>query len=167
MSTWLTEREYLPSEAIASGITINVAFLQEIKQETIELRELIESVATTLSRAPFPSPRCIMELMYRVREELETYFALEECYGYFDQAAVLNPSVSACAEQLKSEHEQLFLNFNDVVELIEQIVYRETHATLADVSAAFDEFRAQFDLHEQCEMELMLRLCNEDLGVGD
>jgi len=167
MSTWLTESEYLQSEAIASGITINVAFLQEIKQETIELRQLIETVASALSHEPSVSSRQIMELMYRVREELETYFALEECYGYFDQAAVLNPAVSGCAQQLKSEHEELFLNFNDLVELIEQIVYRETSATLAEVSAAFDEFRARLDLHEQCEMELMLRLCNEDLGVGD
>ena len=167
MSVWLTEKEFRQSGAVATGITINVAFLQEIKQENVQLRQLIESVAKSLHREPRLSAHDLIELFYRVREELETYFALEEFYGYFDQAAINNPSVSTCARQLKTEHEQLFLSFNDIVELVEQIVYRETTATLDQVVHQFSRFRAQLDLHEQCEMELMLRLCNEDIGVGD
>lgn len=167
MSTWLTEKEFLQSGAIATGITLNVAFLQEIKQENVELRQLINSAAEKIALDSRISPREVMELLCQVREELETYFALEEFYGYFKHAAVTNPTVSACAARLQSEHEQLYLSFNDIVELAEQIVYRETDAMMADLLDGLNQFRAQLDLHENCEMELMMRLCNEEIGVGD
>ncbi len=167
MSTWLTEKEFLQSGAIATGITLNVAFLQEIKQENVELRQLIESVAEKIALDSRVSPREAMELLYQVREELETYFALEEFYGYFRHARVTNPVVSDCAARLQLEHEQLYLCFNDIVELAEQIVYRETDAMMADLLDELNRFRGQLDLHENREMELMMRLCNEEFGVGD
>ena len=167
MRVWLTETEFRQSGATATGITINVAFLQEIKQENFPLRQLIDSVAAALANRSRLSPQAVMELFYRVREELETYFALEEFYGYFNQAPISNPAVSHCAVTLMAEHEQLFLRLNDVIELVEQIVYRETNVTLAHVESQFNQFRSDLALHEQCEMELMLRLCNEEIGVGD
>jgi hypothetical protein len=36
-----------------------------------------------------------------------------------------------------------------------------------EVEDQFNRFRSELALHEQCEMELMMRLCNEDIGVGD
>lgn len=167
MSVWLTEKEFRQSGALATGITINVAFLQEIKQENVQLRQLIDSVAAALYMYPKLQPQAVMELFYRVREELETYFTLEEFLGYFNQAKISNPPVSTCASKLMSEHEQLFLQFNDVIELVEQIVYHETEATMDEVEDQFNRFRSELALHEQCEMELMMRLCNEDIGVGD
>ena len=167
MSTWLTEKEFLQSGAKATGITLNVAFLQEIKQENVELRQLINSVAEKMALDSRISPREVMELLCQVREELETYFTLEEFYGYFKHAAVTNPTVSACAVRLQSEHEQLYLCFNDIVELAEQIVYRETDAMMADLLDELNQFRAQLDRHENREMELMMQLCNEEFGVGD
>ncbi len=167
MSVWLTEKEFRQSGAQATGITINVAFLREIKDENVALRQLIDAVANRLGHDPRLSEHDLLELFSRLRDELESYFALEEFYGYFDQAAMLNPSVSACADKLRNEHESLFLSFNDVVELVEQHVYRESNTSLEEIVDQFNRFRADLDLHEQCEMELMLRLCNEEIGVGD
>ncbi len=166
MSVWLTEKDFTLREAVQSGVTINVAFLQEIKQENIQFRQLIQTVANELRETKL-APNNVMELFYRVREELETYFALEEFYGYFDNAEITNPAVSTCARKLKDDHEVLFLSFNEIVELIEQIVYRETDAKMDSVLDLFSRFRIRLDRHEQAEMELMMRLCNEDIGVGD
>ena len=167
MSVWLTETEFRQSGARDTGITINVAFLQEIKEENVQLRQLIDSVAASFYLYPKLKPQVMMELFYRVQEELETYFTLEEFLGYFNQAKTSNPSVSNCSSKLISEHEQLFLQFNDVIELVEQIVYQETAVTMDEVEEQFNRFRSALALHEQCEMELMMRLCNEDIGVGD
>ena len=43
MSTWISETEFRQSGAAAAGITINVAFLQEIKTD-YGFRELLNSV---------------------------------------------------------------------------------------------------------------------------
>ncbi|MEE2826859.1 MAG: hypothetical protein VYE64_09545 [Planctomycetota bacterium] len=167
MSVWLTETEFRQSGALDTGITINVAFLQEIKEENVELRQLIDSVATAFYLHPRLKPQAMRELLCRVREELETYFSLEEFLGYFNEAKISNPAISRCSSKLMSEHETLFLQFNDVIELVEQIVYRETAVTMEEVEQQFNQFRSALALHEQCEMELMMRLCNEDIGVGD
>ena len=124
MSIWLTETEFRQSGAVATGITIYIAFLQEIKEENLPLRRRIESVADALADHPALSPQVVMDLLYRVREELETYFTLEEFYGYFNEAKLSNPTVSHGALTLMAEHESLFLRLNDVIELVEQIVYR-------------------------------------------
>ena len=167
MSIWLTETEFRQSGLVATGITINVAFLQEIKEENLPLRRRIESVADALADHPALSPQVVMDLLYRVRDELETYFTLEEFYGYFNEAKLSNPPVSHGAQTLMAEHESLFLRLNDVIELVEQIVYRETNVSMAEVERQFHQFRSDLALHEQCEMELMLRLCNEEIGFGD
>ena len=167
MSVWLTETEFRQSGALAAGITINVAFLQEIKNDNLPLRQLIDTVAKDFRHYPPMQPQTAMELLYRVREELETYFTLEEQLGYFNQAAIHNPSVSRCAAALMSEHEQIFLQLNDVIERVEQVVYRETEASMYEVDNLFQQFRSELALHEQCEMELMMQFCNEEFGVGD
>ena len=166
MSVWLTEKDFTLREAVQSGVTINVAFLQEIKQENIQFRQLIQTVANELRETKLAANQ-VMELFYSVREELETYFTLEEFYGYFDNAEITNPAVSTRARKLKGDHEALFLSFNEIVELIEQIVYRETDAKMNIVVDLFNRFQTRLDRHEQAEMELMMRLCNEDIGVGD
>ena len=179
MSTWLSEKEFRQSGAESAGVTINVAFLQEIKSD-FGFRDLLNDVYHQLKpdmpTAVFDdesggrvSPRVAAEMLGELRDGLETYFALEEFYGYFQQAAVQNPCVSQKASDLQSEHETLFLKLNQIVELAQQIVYREAgpETTLDDVAEELESFCIQLAHHEQAEMDLMMRLCNEDLGVGD
>ena len=61
------------------------------------------------------------------------------------------------------------MQFNDLVETSEQIVYHECspEITVKQLAAKLDHFCMKLADHEQNEMELMMRMCNEDIGVGD
>lgn len=175
MSTWLSEEEFRQSGAKSAGVTINVAFLQEIKSDSgfrDQLTEVFQQLKTGVAHDEEQeklSPRVAAELLGELRDGLETYFALEEFYGYFQQASVQNPCVGQAASGLQAQHESLFLKLNQIVETTQQIVYNESgpELTLDHVAAELDSFCAEFNDHEQAEMDLMMRLCNEDLGVGD
>jgi hypothetical protein len=171
MSVWLSESEYRQSGATQTGLTINVAFLQEIKED-VRFQDLIESTRQHFVTAeahvrnrPIDTARVLNEL----RDELETYFALEEFYGYFQNAEVVNPSVSHQADSLKKEHEELFLELSKLIDSVEQIVYRENSPdlTFATIARDFEHFITALHHHEQKEMELVMRLYNEEIGVGD
>lgn len=171
MTTWLSEKEYLQSGAESAGVTINVAFLSEIKED-FGFRSLLNEVCHRLlpedSSQTLASARVAAEILSDLRDELETYFALEEFYGYFGLSTLDNPQVSQQAAELKFGHEALFLELCAVVELAHQVVYREAPAAMFDqIGEQFEHFCINLADHEQSEMDLMMRLCNEDIGVGD
>ena len=179
MSTWISETEFRQSGAAAAGITINVAFLQEIKTD-YGFRELLNSVYHEIMHASgnrvqrFASQsdnyaQQVAERLSDLRDEMETYFALEECYGYFQHSALQNPNVSRNASSLQQDHEALFLLLSEIIETTWQVVYRESspQVQFQQIVDSFERFCRDLAKHEQAEMELMMRLCNEDLGVGD
>ena len=167
MSTWLTEKEFRQSGADATGVTLNVAFFQEIKQDNLPVRQQTSRLCRMFAGGV--SPRSALDSLLDFQEDLETYFALEEFYGYFHNASIHNPVISTLAVGLKSEHESLFLQLANVIDLAEQIVYQECgpNTSITEVAELFDTFANRFDSHEQQEMDLMMRLCNEELGVAD
>ena len=170
MSAWLTESEFRNSGAKSAGVTINVAFLKEIKSD-FAFRDELNRVYHKLnqrSRSKI-TPQQASDLLVDLRDALETYFALEEFYGYFNASAIENPSVSRKADELQSAHESIFNELNAVVEKSLQIVYHEVSesVTLDDLVADLDQFCIHLADHEAAEMDLMMRLWNEDLGVGD
>jgi hypothetical protein len=166
---FLSEQEYRQSGAEATGVTFNVAFLREIKID-YGFRELLTRVYNRLKpeTGPPASPREASDLLADLRDELETYFALEECYGYFSDAEVKNPPVSRKAIDLKGDHERLYLELSEVVEMAMRLVYQECgpEITVATIAETFEEFCKHLAAHEQAEMNLVMALCNEDFGVG-
>jgi iron-sulfur cluster repair protein YtfE (RIC family) len=172
MSAWLTEKEFRQGGAESLGVTINVAFLQEIKED-FGFRDLLNSVYYKFkpvhSGDLLPRPHEAAQLLGDLRDELETYFALEDFYGYFNQSTVNNPRVAQAAGELRGDHERLFLKLNRIVELTEQIAYQEIgpESTIGQVADALEDFCVELAGHEQAEMDLMMRLCNEEIGVGD
>lgn len=166
MSIWLTESEFRQSGAAAMGVTLNHAFLADIKDDHVELRELVKLNRNRLGDQPV-EPSQTLAWLNELRDELETYFALEEFYGYFNHAAISNPSVSRSAKSLKTDHEKLFIQLIELIDQTEQIIYHESDSNIDSVRIGFLQFASDFDEHEEAEMELMMRLCNEELGVGD
>jgi GTPase SAR1 family protein len=73
------------------------------------------------------------------------------------------------AGALADEHAQLYMQFNDIIEQGEQIVYQECseNVTVHDLASKLDKFCHALAQHEQKEMELMMKVCNQDVGVGD
>lgn len=171
MSVWLSETEFRQSGAAAAGLTINVAFLQEIKEDTdlktviANTREHFQTAESNVKRRPIDTAR----ILHSLRDELQTYFALEEFYGYFQNAQLANPAVSHKADLLRNEHETLILEVNEIIDMIEQIVYHESspELTFECVAEEVDHFLMTLQEHEDKEMELVMRLFNEELGVGD
>ncbi len=168
MTTWLTEKEYRQSGAIAVGMTINVAFLEEIKSD-FDFRSTLNKVYQQVNKRPDAPPPEIVRWLNELRDQLETYFALEEFYGYFEQDEVTNIRVSKMVAKKTQEHETLFLQLSEVVDVAEQIVYHECSSdlTIEEVRRLFDRFCEALADHEQDEMELIMQMFNEDVGVGD
>lgn len=168
MTTWLTEKEYRQSGAISVGMTINVAFLEEIKTD-FDFRSTLNKVYQQVNQRPDPAPPEIVRWLNELGDQLETYFALEEFYGYFEQDEVTNVRVSKKVAKKTEEHETLFLQLNEVIDVAEQIVYHEcsNDLTIAEVRQLLDRFCEALADHEQDEMELIMEMFNEDVGVGD
>ncbi len=96
------------------------------------------------------------------------HFALEEAYGYFEDAIEVAPQLSARTVQLRDEHRQLFLQLGAVVDDAERLLYHQAVENQAyDIATAFCRFHAQFQDHERRENELILQTINEELGCGD
>ena len=168
MKSWITEKEYRQGGGESAGVAINVPFLQEIKQD-FEFRQLLDHVVSQIKQQPACPPRVVAESLASVRDQLETYFALEEFYGYFPMANVSNATRSNQVAELKAEHATLYLQYDQIVETCQQIVYRECkpEITLEQVLNLLDQFRGDFMNHEEKEMTLMMEICNQDVGVGD
>ncbi len=151
-------------------VTLNVAFLQEIKEENRELRLLLAECADAV-RQPIGSrgeTKRLVDLIVQLRDQLAMHFALEEAYGYFEDAIEVAPQLSAQAMQLRDEHRQLFLQLSCVVDDAEQLLYHEhRNGRRYDIATGFVQFHAQFQDHESRENALIHRMLNEELGCGD
>lgn len=157
--------------SIAVGtVTINAAFLQEIKEDNHELKGLLDAAGEmfSLSRVARTPARQFVDLLTQLRDRLATHFALEEAFGYFEDAIEVAPQLSRQADELRNEHRTLFLDLCDLVEVAERLLYRETTAGVAKrLAARFREFRRSLEEHESRENGLILDSLDCDLGVGD
>ena len=151
-------------------VTLNVAFLQEIKEENRELRQLLAECAAAI-RKPIGSrseTKRLVDQLVKLRDQLAMHFALEEAYGYFEDAIEVAPQLSAQAMQLRDEHRQLFLQLSEVEDDAEQLLYHENrNGRRYDIATSFVQFHAQFQDHESRENALIHRMLNEELGCGD
>jgi hypothetical protein len=151
-------------------LTINAAFLQEIKDDNRELKHLLDECAErlTYSAAARVDAKRLVGSLARLRDQLALHFTLEEAYGYFDDAIDVAPRLSRQAETLRSQHSGLYLSLCDVVERAEQLLYHEAHATAAgNIARAFADFHQQFRDHEAAEDALIMQTVNEEIGGGD
>ncbi len=149
-------------------LTVNAAFLKEIKEDNHQLKSLwdqISPLAVHVETAINHWPELIT-LLAEVRDQLALHFALEEAYGYFDDAVDIAPQLSRQAETLRGDHRQLF---QQVCELADQIA--EVSIESEERSAAFikklTRFKHAFENHEEAELKLILESLDDDLGVGD
>jgi hypothetical protein len=150
-------------------LTINAAFLQEIKEENRELRQLLHDCRAALC-APGEIPvdsKLAVELLGRLRNQLSLHFALEETYGYFDDAAHVTPQLADRALKLRSQHSELFLSLCGIADRAEQMLECEQTGELANIAQEFEEFHTRFQDHEARETDLIVEVVNEEIGCGD
>ncbi len=151
-------------------LTINPAFLQDIKDDNIHLKELLAatSAAFSVETSSTIRPRALAELMSRLRDQLATHFSLEEFFGYFDDAIDAAPRLSAEADVLRCQHEALYLTITELADDAERLLYGPVpDDTVSGLAKRFQAFYEQLMAHEESENELITRAFYEDIGVGD
>jgi hemerythrin HHE cation binding domain-containing protein len=151
-------------------LTINAAFLQEIKEENRELQQVLEDCAKAIGGdgAASREPKPVVDLLARLRDQLAMHFALEEAYGYFDDAIQVTPQFTDRALKLRGQHGDLFLQLGAIVEQAEQMLYEEqVEPQLAGVARDFHRFRSRFQEHEARETDLIVEMVNQEIGCGD
>jgi hemerythrin-like domain-containing protein len=152
------------------SVTINAAFLQEIKEDNQELKQLLAICGQLFSRRPGKrlEPRATVDLLSRLRDQLALHFALEEAYGYFEDALEVAPRLSQWADSLRNEHGELFLEICDLEEQAERWLYHESPSDgQRRLAARYRQFEARFRAHESKENDFILQSLNLDIGVGD
>jgi Hemerythrin HHE cation binding domain len=160
-------------EVMAIGtrtVSINAAFLQEIKDDHHELRQLLHHTDAMLRRPdwmPLEFNR-LVELIGKLRDQLAMHFSLEEAYGYFDDALTEAPHLSRRAERLRAQHFDLYSEMCRMTERAEQLLYHEApHSQIRELGEVFRDFSGRFHEHEANENDLILEALNEELGTGD
>jgi len=150
-----------------STVTVNTAFLQEIKEVHAELWHLLGDLQATCQlgvRRGNAAIRFVGDLGL-LRDQLALHFALEEAYGYFDDPAYVAPRLCESAKRLRREHQDLYFEICAIAEDAE--CTPNTIKCYRRLVTRFQDFHRRLMLHEQAEEDLILAIYDEDLGVGD
>ncbi|NNE00371.1 MAG: hemerythrin domain-containing protein [Pirellulaceae bacterium] len=149
-------------------LTVNAAFLQEIKDDNQQLKQLWDKV-TPMAERPETAlnhwPE-LVELFAELRDQLALHFSLEEAYGYFDEAVDIAPQLTSLAECLRGEHAVLFSQIRDLADAATE-ANSEREEGLVPCIKAFKKFKKQFQSHEESELKLILQAMDDDIGGGD
>jgi len=153
-----------------STVTVNAAFLQEIKEVNADLWELLDELER-LCRAPerlMARRNQFIGMLDDLRDQLALHFALEEAYGYFNDPIEVAPRLSELAEELRAEHRVLYLLACRLGEFAEQPLRGDrVSARVRSVIGQFEDFARRLRHHESRENDLILRVYDDDIGVGD
>ena len=151
-------------------LTINAAFLADIKEDNRRLRSLLSTaLEQTVLRSHYRMiTRDRVELYIALRDQLALHFTLEDAFGYFRDALEENPRLSNRAERLHAQHDTLYCEMCELVDLSEQILYGENGAeTTERLTERFLGFYERFTAHERDENDLIFAAFDDDIGVGD
>ncbi len=151
---------------ITRTVTINAAFLQEIKEDNQRLRQVLDELRDKDARWRL-SARDLAHLLGQLRDQLATHFALEEAFGYFEDPLRVAPHLGERAEDLRSQHGALYSKASRLAEVADARARRTGELTSRLVWSSFEAFDAVLLQHESAENELIMQAFNVDIGVGD
>lgn len=145
--------------------TVNAAFFREIKEDHHQLQRLLERIRHMVSQ-PQALPNHWKEfiaLLADLRDQLAFHFALEEAYGYFEDAVERAPRFHNTAGKLRDQHADIYLLSQQIADNAAVLPHAEAEQ-LADQFLAFDR---ALSTHESAELRLILDAMQLDVGVGD
>lgn len=159
-------------------LTVNAAFLKDIKDDNRDLKILIDRMRLLTQRREAAANHWpeLLTLLADLRDQLALHFGLEEAYGYFDDAIGTGADLSVTADILRSQHAVLFEEARHLAEAAADAHTGDTpiEGEIPEVTTAqerilnrFDEFLEQFHEHEEAELKLILDALEVDVGVGD
>ena len=150
-------------------VTINAAFLQEIKDVNERLWQTLRSLEEMCREPTATTPflRVVGRAMSELRDQLALHFSLEEAFGYFDDPIETAPHICDCAELLRGQHQELYLICCDLVERLEQAYDRGQNGQAFVLAESCLEFHVRLADHEEAEIALIQEAYANDIGVGD
>lgn len=154
----------IQSPSTTQCVTINAAFLQEVKEAHSQVWETLyylRVIAQQKSVTEADVHQWVSKLT-EFRRQLSTEFALEETYGYISSSQRQHINVGVDPSVTLKQHRELYLQILEVCERVEESQYVGT--VVRDFSlhvACFQEFDAGMSEHERLE-SLMIR---EGLGL--
>jgi hypothetical protein len=156
------------SKTTVRQLTVNAAFLKDIKDDNRDLKILMDKIQPLSSPLPtavnhWPE---LIRLFADLRDQLAMHFSLEEAYGYFEDAITTAPQLSVTAECLRSQHSRLFQQICDLADRALE-VSADSEVQIDSFLNRFDQFQAEFQKHEEAELKLILDAMDDDIGVGD
>jgi hypothetical protein len=159
------------STIVATGtVTINAAFMQEIKEVDEDLLLLLRKIRHASNR-PIALSQCCrtyVNMLLELRDQLALHFALEEAYGYFDDPIDVAPHIAHEAERLREEHRRLYSQLSRLCENAERMLDFGEIALLAmEIPERFAQFDANLNCHEHRENVLLMQALDDDIGYGD
>ncbi|HIM31154.1 MAG TPA: hypothetical protein EYG57_16590 [Planctomycetes bacterium] len=157
-------------ENAAGHITVNAAFLQEIKEVNAELWDCVANLRQQCSAPISIRSEChtLVDRLEQLRDLLALQFSLEEAYGYFDSPANVQPALCRRAEVLRQEHNSLYREIVEICDEADSLFRAGKLAVVTTlVPVRFDKFFHELERHERQECELIVESACTDLGVGD
>lgn len=149
-------------------ITVNAAFLKELKEDNHELWHLLHETWWSCqgSWLLHVSGKRTFALLSQLRDRLAMHFSLEETYGYFEDAVSPAPRLSQQAERLRNEHKELLAHIQTIAEGAEHLATGNGHAPSRRALAAhFSDFYHALERHEAAEANLIVDAL--EAGAGD
>jgi hypothetical protein len=154
---------------VTGTLTVNAAFLQEIKDDNVQLNQLLGDLRDISSAAPVLCNHAtqFVALLGELRDQLAFHFALEEAYGYFEDAIDIAPRLVDRANQLRAQHSTLFETICELSDAAACLAASPSFQSIISLGATFSEFDEQLRQHETEENQLILEAFGQDIGVGD
>lgn len=155
---------------VCRTLAVNAAFLLEIKEDNRQLKDALQACKELL-RHPCTQRSDVRQwadALADLRDQLAMHFALEDAYGYFEDAVMQAPRLCQRAEALHRQHIGLFLDICRIADRADQLLHHKPASQqLHQLSDGFFAFVEQFEIHEHLEDALIMAAFEDDIGVGD
>jgi len=147
-------------------VTLNPAFLQEIKESNVKLWNDFDALRQLCDTPlmPLTAIRQLVPVLLQVRDGLSLQFALEDSCGYFLGPADVVHRLASRAAAARAAHGSLYLLLSELCEQAEDLQYRgPTEPDLAVLLAGAQEFALRLLEHEQEEAALIALAYDDQL----
>ncbi|GIW96998.1 MAG: hypothetical protein KatS3mg111_0331 [Pirellulaceae bacterium] len=148
--------------------TVNAAFFQEIKEDHQQLNDILEHLRNLVANKPALGNHLdeLVKWTAALRDQLAFHFALEEAYGYFEDAIGMAPWIHDKAGALRDQHTELFTQCQELADLAEDY-FQRNEEDASEVGDRFEQFDRAFSEHESAEINLILTAMTQDVGAAD
>ena len=158
------------ASSVGTKVTVNAAFLAEVKTIHHELWDLLEETKT-MCHQTYRSAKWqtrFVESMCELRDLFAMQFSLEEGLGYFDEPVYVEANVSRRASTLRDDHQSLYKEISRICEWLEDLRYSGgLSGEMSNIRVCFESFYDQIQTHEKREGELIYEAYCNDIGTGD